>query len=101
MPAEERDRALARTEAFLDMQRLPGALLLILSYTKGELRRVTQGCLGDLVRLSSADVRTDETEGAADGRVSAKAVPEGVVPTIDTNLLANGAVDDRHRGGRE
>ena len=26
---------------------------------------------------------------------------EGVVPTIDTNLLANGAVDDRHGGGRE
>ena len=101
MPAEERDRALARAEAFLDMQRLPGALLLIFSHTKGELRRMTESCLGDLVRLSPADVRTDETEGTADGRVRAKAVPEGVVPTVDTNLLANGAVDDRHGGGRE
>src|SRR5713226_1955308 len=95
MTTKQGDRALLRTESFLYMQRLPRALFFILAHTESELRRVTHGRLGDLLRLGAANVHNNEAQRTSDGRVGAKPMSQGVVPAIHADLLANRPVDNR------
>src|SRR5262245_54418652 len=101
MPAEQGDRALVWAESLLDMKRFPRAFFLIFADTKRVLSGVPHSGFGDLVRLGTAYVDNHETQRPANRRISAKPMSKGIVSTVDTDLLTDRAVDDRHGRSRE
>ena len=57
VPAKQGHRALLGPKAALDVQRLPGALLLVLAHTEGELGGMTEGRFADFLRLAPPILR--------------------------------------------
>src|SRR5262245_50663761 len=95
------DGALVWTKAFLDMQRLPRAFLLIFTYAKRVLRRMSQRRFGDLVRFGSTDIDDQQAQCPSDRCVGAKTMPERIMATVHTNSLSDRTVDDGEWSGRE
>ena len=94
---EDGDRALPAVEAALDVQRLPAARLLVLADAGAELPRLAEGRHVHLARPPPADVADHELQGAADGGVGARPLAEDVAPAVESDLVADGSVDDEER----
>src|SRR2546423_1373130 len=84
----------------LSMLRFPRAFFFVFARTKRVLRRMPHGGFGNVVGLGSADVDDAQTESASNSGVSAEAMTESVMSTIDADLLTDRTVDNRHRRSR-
>src|SRR3546814_4430375 len=87
----------AGREAALHRQRFPHWIAFVLGEAEGVLARRAEGGAVDAARNAAADVTDDELQRAADGRVGAVALAEGIAARIHADGPRYGAVDDRHR----
>ena len=97
LAAEHRDRALLTLEAALDMQRIPGALLLVLGDAVGVLAGMPERCLVGHAGNRLADVGEDQLDRAADGGVGAVALAEHVRAAVHAKGQARRAVHHQQR----
>ena len=97
---DDRDDAVRRLEAALDVQRLPRIGRLVLRDAVGVFARMGVLAEIDLRRHGAAEIDQHKPQTAADGGVGAPARTENAVAIVEAKLTNDRTVDDQERRAR-